>query len=56
MDERLQAEFSQLMYAMTKTCARESWYDFLDGWGIDSEDYENIKRYLNEKYGVKTYV
>ena len=56
MDERLQAEFSQLMYAMTKECARNSFVEFLETWGVSYEDYEEITRYLNEKYGVTTYV
>lgn len=56
MDDKLKSTFGQLMYAMTKTCARESWIEFLDDWGIEHEEYEGLKEYLEKQYGVKTYV
>lgn len=48
--------FSQLMYALTKQAARESFVEFLDNWGIAEEDYDAIRDYLKETYGVRTYV
>ena len=54
MDEKVEfpAGFSNLMYALTKEAARNSFREFLEGWGI--EDYEQIKELL-AKNGVKTY-
>lgn len=48
--------FSRLMYALTKEAARSSFVDFLEGWDISEEEYEEIKAHLVEQYGVKTYV
>lgn len=44
--------FSNLMYALTKEAARQSFLDFLEEWGI--ENYDEIKAFLI-KNGVKTY-
>ncbi|MEC0167902.1 hypothetical protein [Paenibacillus graminis] len=48
--------FSQLMYALTKHAARDSFVDFLESWGIAEADYYDICGYLAENYGVRTYV
>ena len=48
--------FSNLMYALTKNAARYSFIDFLETWEIDEAEYDEIKKYLKETYGVKTYV
>jgi hypothetical protein len=47
---------SQLMYALTKHAARDSFVDFLDSWGITWEEYESLRDYLKETYNVRTYV
>ncbi|HFK5776933.1 TPA: hypothetical protein ACG0EZ_002624 [Enterobacter ludwigii] len=54
MDEKEEfpSGFSNLMYALTKEAARNSFLDFLEEWGI--EDYDEIKAFL-AKNGVKTY-
>ncbi|HIH6744534.1 TPA: hypothetical protein ACYRWO_000995 [Enterobacter hormaechei] len=54
MDEKIEfpSGFSNLMYALTKEAARNSFLDFLEEWGI--EDYDQIKAFL-AKNGVKTY-
>ncbi|HDF8568016.1 TPA: hypothetical protein PEO98_002168 [Enterobacter hormaechei subsp. hoffmannii] len=54
MDEKVEfpSGFSNLMYALTKEAARNSFLDFLEEWGI--EDYDEIKAFL-AKNGVKTY-
>lgn len=54
MDEKVEfpSGFSNLMYALTKEAARNSFLDFLEEWGI--EDYDVIKAFL-AKNGVKTY-
>lgn len=56
MNERQKEVFSELMYALTKNAANISFIDFLENWGIEDEDYEQIKAYLKETYGIKTYV
>jgi hypothetical protein len=48
--------FSKLMYALTKNAARSSFVDFLEVWEIPEEEYDKIRDYLKETYGVKTYV
>lgn len=48
--------FSTLMYALTKKAASDSFMDFLESWDIPEEEYHNIRDYLKEHYGVKTYV
>lgn len=50
------ADFSQLMYALTKHAANNSFADFLEVWDISQETYDQIKQYLEDAYGVKTYV
>ncbi|ENL6904459.1 hypothetical protein AB5R89_002355 [Enterobacter ludwigii] len=54
MDEKVEfpSGFSNLIYALTKEAARNSFLDFLEEWGI--EDYDEIKAFL-AKNGVKTY-
>ncbi|WP_157929264.1 hypothetical protein [Paenibacillus ihbetae] len=49
-------KFSTLMYALTKIAARDSFMEFLENWDITEEEYNSIRDYLKEKYGVKTYV
>jgi hypothetical protein len=48
--------FSKIMYALTKNAARSSFVDFLEVWEIPQEEYDKIRKYLKETYGVKTYV
>lgn len=48
--------FDRLMYALTKEAARNSFVEFLETWEISNKDYAEIKKHLNEAYGVKTYV
>jgi hypothetical protein len=48
--------FSTLMYALTKNAARVSFVEFLENWGISEEEYDSIRDYLKETYGVRTYV
>jgi hypothetical protein len=48
--------FSRLMYALTKNAARNSFVDFLEVWEIPEEEYDKIRDYLKETYGIKTYV
>ncbi|NEG85061.1 hypothetical protein GQQ15_06245 [Pantoea agglomerans] len=47
-------KFSELMYALTKEAARNSFRDFRENWGITEDQYEEIKRFLAEN-GIKTY-
>jgi len=49
-------KFSRLMYALTKHAARDSFIDFIEGWGLTWDDYKEIRDYLKETYGVETYV
>ena len=49
-------KFGVLMYAMTKKAASESFQNWLDWNGVSWDEYMDIKFYLQEKYGVKTYV
>lgn len=46
------AGFSNLMYALTKEAARNSFREFLEDLGI--KDYDEIKSFL-AKNGIKTY-
>lgn len=48
--------FGHLMYALTKTAACDSFVEFLEWWDITEEQYEEIRKYLKETYGVDTYV
>ncbi|MFT2166387.1 hypothetical protein NFJ16_12830 [Citrobacter freundii] len=54
MEEKVKfpAGFSNLMYALTKEAARNSFCEFLEEWGV--EDYDEIKSFL-AKNGIKTY-
>jgi hypothetical protein len=56
VDEEQKRVFCVLMYALTKDAARNSFINFLDNWGIKNEEYEQVKMYLKENYGIKTYV
>ncbi|MEH7246509.1 hypothetical protein V7114_06890 [Neobacillus niacini] len=56
MDEINKEIFSRIMYALTKNAARSSFVDFLEVWEIPQEEYDKIRKYLKETYGVKTYV
>lgn len=49
-------KFSKLMYGLTKMAARDSFIDFLEFWGITENEYDEIRDYLKETYGTKTYV
>jgi hypothetical protein len=49
-------KFSRLMYALTKHTARDSFIDFIEGWGLTWDDYKEIRDYLKEKYNINTYV
>jgi hypothetical protein len=48
--------FNKVMYALTKNAARSSFVDFLDIWEVPEEEYDKIRKYLKETYGIKTYV
>jgi hypothetical protein len=48
--------FNKVMYALTKSAARSSFVDFLESWDIPHEEYDKIREYLKEIYGIKTYV
>ena len=48
--------FSRIMYALTKNAARSSFVDFLEVWDIPQDEYDKVREYLKETYGVKTYV
>lgn len=57
MNEKLNTEaFQQVMYALTKNAANCGFIDFLESWGIDPKEYDKIREYLNETYGIETYV
>jgi hypothetical protein len=49
-------KFSSLMYFLTKLAANDSFEEFLEEIDLSQDDYEKIKKYLEEKYQVKTYV
>lgn len=46
---------SKYLYALEKKAAQESFVDFLDSWGIDEDEYHEIKKFLNE-HGIKGYI
>lgn len=48
--------FNTLMYALTKHAASNSFVNFLDTWGLTKEDYDSIKEYLKDTYGIKPYI
>ena len=56
MNEHLQDKMQTLIYALTKNAARNSFIEFLEGWGITEEEYDQLKEVLKEKLGVKPYV
>ncbi len=46
-----------LMYALTKSCARTSFDEFLNDWELTNKDYDEIKAYMAEKLGgMNTYL
>ena len=49
-------KFSTLMYALTKHAANHDFLDFLDVWGLTFEDYEEVRNYLKETYGINPYL
>lgn len=50
-------KLNNLMYALTKHAARNSFVEFLEEWGLSEEDYTEVKAYLNSNLGeVKTYL
>lgn len=50
-------KLNNLMYALTKHAARNSFIEFLEEWGLSEEDYAEVKAYLNSNLGeVKTYL
>jgi len=49
-------KFSKLMYFLTKDAAKYSFSEFLEEIDITEDDYIEIRNYLKETYGVKTYV
>ena len=55
LDEKLKEKFSDLMYALTKLAARDSFMDFLSYHDIDDDEWKAIKAHLKSTYGVKTY-
>lgn len=48
-------KFGRLMYFLTKLAARDSFVDFLEDLDISEDEYEEIKKYLEETYKVKLY-
>lgn len=50
-------KLNNLMYALTKHAARNSFVEFLEDCSLSEEDYAEVKAYLNSKLGeVKTYI
>lgn len=50
-------KLNNLMYALTKHAARNSFIEFLKERGLSEEDYAEVKAYLNSNLGeVKTYL
>ncbi|MGG4440000.1 hypothetical protein [Brevibacillus fortis] len=49
-------KFETLMYFLVKRAARESFVDFIDNIGLTMDDYAEIKKYLKDTYGIKTYL
>jgi DNA-directed RNA polymerase subunit N (RpoN/RPB10) len=47
-------KLQELMYALTKNAARNSFNEFLEDWGITRPEYEEIKEFISD-LGVKTY-
>jgi len=51
INDDLKKKISSLMYALTKTAAREDFVEFLDCEGLTLNDYEDIKRFW-ESVGI----
>ncbi len=49
-------KFNTLMYWLTKHAAKFDFLEFLEDIEITEKEYDDIKKYLKVKYGVKTYV
>ncbi|WHY75723.1 hypothetical protein QNH20_16525 [Neobacillus sp. WH10] len=49
-------KFEKLMYFLIKDAAKYSFVEFLDESGLTEEDFEEIKKYLQETYGIKMYL
>ncbi|WP_350303600.1 hypothetical protein [Bacillus pumilus] len=50
------AVFGTLMNGLLKEASRRSFSEFLDDRGISEEDYDEIKKHLEESYGIKLYL
>ena len=56
-EKSIHEKMNILMYALTKSCARTSFDEFLSDWELTSEDYEQIKSFMAEKLGgMNTYL
>ena len=55
MNEDLRVKFGTMMYVLTKAAARDSFCDFLEAYGVTVEEWEAIRTYLKDTYGVETY-
>ena len=49
-------KFDQLMYFLLKDATSESFVDYLECAGLTEEDYKEIKKHIEETYGIKLYV
>jgi hypothetical protein len=49
-------KFETLMYFLIKDVAKYNFYEFLEEIGLTDDDYEHIKNYLSETYGIKMYL
>jgi hypothetical protein len=49
-------KFEKLMYFLIKDSAKYSFREFLEEIGLTDDDYQEIKKYLKETYGIKTYL
>ncbi|WP_342468209.1 hypothetical protein NSS78_16340 [Bacillus sp. FSL W8-0920] len=48
--------FETLMYGLLKEASRRSFSEFLEVWDISEEEYAEIKKHLQETYGIKLYL
>ncbi|MBR0588675.1 hypothetical protein [Bacillus pumilus] len=48
--------FETLMIGLIKEASRWSFSEFLDDRGISEEEYAEIKKHLQETYGIKLYI
>ena len=49
-------KFDNLMYGLLKNASKVSFVDFLKTWGISEQEYDEIKKHLEETYKIKLYV